>query len=975
MGPIGNPDGAKGSQNMARISLKRIFGKKKEATAVLNSFIQTIETPIAIIDTEDRLLVGTLPDEAVPLEAAQKLPIIFEGETLGWIIGQSDQTEALANLVIYLADKEAEKKTLASEVLDRYREINLLYNLSEKLATTLKLNSVAELAIEETHRLIDGSTGGVMLLDEPTHALETIAKFGDWPHTRLNVGQGIIGIVAEEGKAEIVNDISADIRFDDVKHNLKSLVCAPLKTKQRVIGVIFVGSEETVTYTAADLKLITTLALQTAPAIENALMYEDKLKETRMLAEKNSALEQLDKFKDEFLANTSHELRTPLNGIIGLTESILDGATGNINPEMRHSLSMIVSSGRRLANLVNDILDFSKLKHYDLELDITAVDMKVVTDIVLVLSHPLLNERVVTLNNQISDEIPPVAGDKNRLQQIMHNLVGNAAKFTEKGKITVSAKELNGMVEITVTDTGIGIPDHKLEDIFKSFEQVDASTERKYGGTGLGLSITKQLVELHGGNIRVQSKEGKGSSFTFSLPVSPKALRQLTLNQPNGSQEVAKVRSNNDIQVVTSLRPIREGNSFTILIVDDEAVNRQVLVNQLSLQNYIVLQAVNGPEALDIIRNVKPDLVLLDVMMPKMSGYEVCQKIREQYEATELPVVMLTAKNQVDDLIAGFEAGANDYLPKPFSKNELLARIQTHLRLAKVSTSYARFVPHEILHFLGKESIVDVKLGDQVEGEMTILFTDIRSFTSLTEKMSPKESFDFVNDLQSEVGPIIRKSNGFIDKYIGDAIMAVFPERADDAVQAAIAIRRQLAFHNARRKKRGQVPIEVGIGIHTGKLMLGTIGEAERMEGTVISDAVNTAARIESLTKRYGMNIIISGDTLRRLANPNKYNHRIIDRVKVRGRIQPISLYGIFDGDSPKQINLKQQTLSDFEEGWGYYYAQMFEKAGEAFQRVLSQDPTDKSAQIYLDRLEKLSQDIDLPEHDWEGLVETLTEK
>ena len=256
--------------------------------------------------------------------------------------------------------------------------------------------------------------------------------------------------------------------------------------------------------------------------------------------------------------------------------------------------------------------------------------------------------------------------------------------------------------------------------------------------------------------------------------------------------------------------------------------------------------------------------------------------------AAELPVVMLTAKNQVSDLVAGFEAGANDYLPKPFSKNELLARIQTHMRLAKVNTSYARFVPYEILHFLGKESIVDVKLGDQVEGEMTVLFADIRSFTSLSEKMSPKESFDFINDLLSEVGPTIRRSNGFVDKFIGDAVMAIFPEKADDAVRAAIAIRKRLALHNAQRLARGQIPVEVGIGIHTGKLMLGTIGEKERMEGTVISDAVNTAARLEGLTKRYGVNIIISGDTLSRLEQLGKYSHRILDRVKVKGRLQPV---------------------------------------------------------------------------------------
>lgn len=950
---------------MARIRLKRLIGKQKEATAVVNNFIIGIDTPLAITDAEGQLLLGVADDTLT-----NKHPITLDGEILGWVAGAEQPTTALATLISYLAEKEAEKKTLASEVLDRYREINLLYNIAEKLATTLQLEAVAHLTIEEANRLINGSSSAVMLFHEHTQTLNTIASFGQkiWNKKFIKSGQDIIDDVALTGKAEIVNDVPADTRFRSDSHQLKSLVCAPLKTKQRVIGVIFIGNQEPITYTASDLKLLTTLALQAAPAIENALLYEDKLKEARELEEKNSALEQLDKFKDEFLANTSHELRTPLNGIIGLAESMLDGATGLVTSEQKHNLGMIVASGRRLANLVNDILDFSKMKHYELELDIVAVDMKMLTDIVLALSKPLVNEKLVSLKNEIDDHIPPVAGDKNRLQQIMHNLVGNAIKFTEQGSVTLSALEQNGMVEITVTDTGIGIPAHKLEDIFKSFEQVDASTERTYSGTGLGLSITKQLVELHGGKVWVESQESQGSRFTFSLPVSPKALRALMVDS---NEKLLRVRTYIEPQVVTNSKVMEEdGSFFTVLIVDDEAVNRQVLVNQLSLHNYIVIQAVNGPEALEIIKNIKPDLVLLDVMMPKMSGYEVCQKIRERYPAAELPVVMLTAKNQVMDLVAGFEAGANDYLPKPFSKNELLARIQTHLRLARVNTSYARFVPYEILHFLGKESIVDVKLGDQVEGEMTLLFADIRSFTSLSEKMSPKESFDFINDLLGEVGPIIRKSNGFIDKYIGDAMMAIFPERADDAVRAAIAIRRQLASHNARRAKRQQIPIEVGIGIHSGKLMLGTIGEAQRMEGTVISDAVNTAARLEGLTKRYGVNIIISGDTLSRLENSNGYHHRILDRVKVKGRHQPISLYGIFDGDPPEQIDLRRQTQPEFEEGWSDYYAQLFSEAQHHFHRVLEQDPHDKAAQLYLERSTRfMTQEGPIE------LVESLTEK
>jgi two-component system sensor histidine kinase ChiS len=211
------------------------------------------------------------------------------------------------------------------------------------------------------------------------------------------------------------------------------------------------------------------------------------------------------------------------------------------------------------------------------------------------------------------------------------------------------------------------------------------------------------------------------------------------------------------------------------LIVDDEPVNLQVLVNHLSLQNYAITQASNGIEALATIENgFKPDLILLDVMMPRMTGYEVCQKIRQQFPANELPVVMLTAKNQVSDLVIGLNVGANDYLTKPISKHELLARIKTHLQLSNINIAYSRFVPHEFLKLLNKESIIEVQLGDQVQKDMSILFSDIRNFTTLSERMTPTENFQFINSYLSRMEPAIRENHGFIDKYIGDGIMALF---------------------------------------------------------------------------------------------------------------------------------------------------------------------------------------------------------
>ncbi len=698
------------------------------------------------------------------------------------------------------------------------------------------------------------------------------------------------------------------------------------------------------------------------------------------LEAKNAELQELDKLKDEFLANTSHELRTPLNGIIGLAESLIDGAGGQLPEKAIANLSMLVSSGRRLSNLVNDILDFAKLRHKNLELQIKPVGVREIVDVVLTLSQPLIGKKPLQLINSINPALPLIDADENRLQQIFYNLIGNAIKFTETGIIEVRAEEVRsqesiasnkGQIAITVTDTGIGIPEEKLERIFESFEQGDGSTAREYGGTGLGLAVTKQLVELHGGSIRVSSKVGEGSQFTFTLPISQ--------NQVEGTSELLPIRSlapSQNLPEEILIKPealAAESGYFKILIVDDEPINLQVLVNNLSLEPYAITQATNGPEALAIIeRGFQPDLILLDVMMPRMTGYEVARKLREKFLAIELPIVLLTAKNQTTDLVEGFTSGANDYLTKPFSKNELLARIKTHIRLAKINAAYGRFVPHDFLRFLGHESIVDVKLGDHVQKNMTIMFSDIRNFTTLSEEMTPEENFNFINSYLSQLSPVIRAHNGFIDKYIGDAVMALFPESADDAVRGAIAMQKQVTLYNEHRQNNGYAPIAIGIGLHTGSLMLGTIGSQERMESTVIADAVNLASRLEGLTKLYGAGILISEQTLTYLAQPVNYKYRFLERVMVKGKKAPVSVFEIYDAEPASIIELKQQTSSTFELALKLYSQQEFAQAQQIFQGILQINPQDKAVMLYVKRCEKY-QKYGVPE-EWEG-VEALTEK
>lgn len=393
-------------------------------------------------------------------------------------------------------------------------------------------------------------------------------------------------------------------------------------------------------------------------------------------------LQQVDKLKDEFLANTSHELRTPLNGIIGLAESLLDGLNGPLPAHTRYSLRLIATSGKRLAALVDDILDFAKLKNQGVMLHKKAVDLRVLVDIVITLSRPLVGDKPLTLHNHVPENLPAAYADEDRLLQILHNLIGNAVKFTHEGSINIYAELKDDQILVQIADTGIGIAAEQLTNIFQPFQQVDGRAERVYGGTGLGLSITKQLVELHGGVINVQSNTGQGSVFSFSLPLS--------LELPVGSaidetaHEIVAEFVETPTQQLNESRLARSGKPFQghILVVDDDSVNRLVLVNHLALRNYRVTEAASGEEAIALVEEHGDiDLVLLDIMMPKMSGYETCKRLRESYRTYELPIIFLTARAQTQDLVMGFEVGANDYLIKPISKEELLARVDMHLQL------------------------------------------------------------------------------------------------------------------------------------------------------------------------------------------------------------------------------------------------------------------------------------------------------
>jgi len=455
--------------------------------------------------------------------------------------------------------------------------------------------------------------------------------------------------------------------------------------------------------------------------------YKKRLKEHEV----NVELKKVDKLKDEFLANTSHELRTPLNGIIGLAESLIDGIAGPLPDKATHDLSMVVASGYRLSNLVNDILDFSKLKNHSLTINTTPIDLFSMVEVVLALSKATIGDKTLVLINDIAKDLPAVAADEDRLQQILFNLIGNAIKFTPQGSVTVSARISSGKVTLAITDTGIGIAKNEMDHVFESFEQAASHQTRVESGTGLGLAITKQLVELHGGTIELVSSVGKGSTFSFTLALAEKSedlpdeegemlslvdyQKRLTSIQP--LDDTVDYFSDSHAYVNEKEETNHNEQPYRILIVDDDSINRQVLANHLAKKHYLLEEAIGGQQALDIIEKASEgltegqrpfDLILLDIMMPKISGYQVCKSVREKYLENELPIIFLTAKNQVVDLVESFGAGGNDYLTKPIIKHELLSRVETHLKLLDISRS----LEHQVA-----ERTIELEHAMQAKGE------------------------------------------------------------------------------------------------------------------------------------------------------------------------------------------------------------------------------------------------------------------
>jgi signal transduction histidine kinase/CheY-like chemotaxis protein len=620
---------------------------------------EVVATPLEDNDNGRNLGRGLSP-------ATLAAPIKLRDEIIGLLDVQdfdgprywTEDEIALVRAISDQVGQALENARLFAETSRRAEQMATLHKIGLDLASGLELERVLQSLHEQCRQALPVDTFYVALYDESTSFVH-FPLFADidgpleLESQDIQHEQSLAGYVIESGQPLYIADALAIP--DDAPYRLapvsgvliRSYIGVPLTSRGKVIGVLSVQSREPNVYTDEDVALLTTVAVQASIAIENARAYE-------RLVETAEELRELDRLKMQFLANMSHELRTPLNSIIGFSRVILKGIDGPMTELQETDLTSIHNSGQHLLGLINDILDMSKIEAGKMDLNFEQVFLPSVLSSVMSSAKALVKDKPIELKSSMPDDLPAVRADAQRLRQILLNLLSNAAKFTEEGKITVQATASSEFVTVSVSDTGIGIAPEAQQRIFVAFQQVDGSTTRRAEGTGLGLAISRSFVELHGGEIWVESALGQGSTFYFTLPVYESVAKQNREPEPEQCAD-----------------PDRKA----VLVVDDDASVITLLTRYLENDGYQVIGLTESRHALETAQRLAPDLtaITLDVLMPEMDGWQVLQALKQDPRTEKIPVIVCSI---VDDLDRGMQLGASEQLHKPITRDELLQALR-----------------------------------------------------------------------------------------------------------------------------------------------------------------------------------------------------------------------------------------------------------------------------------------------------------
>jgi signal transduction histidine kinase/CheY-like chemotaxis protein len=547
----------------------------------------------------------------------------------------------------------------------------------------------------------------------------------------------VTGRALLEGRVIHVADVLNDPEYTWAKAQelggFRTILGVPMLREGNPIGVLALTRSEVRPFTDKQIELVATFADQAAIAIENVRLFQE-------IQEKSQQLEIASKHKSQFLASMSHELRTPLNAIIGVTEMLLEDARDFKRDDELEPLERVLRAACHLLALINDILDLSKIEAGRMELHLEQFALAPLIEDVSKTIEPMAAKN----GNRIVIDCPPDIGmhaDQTRFRQTVLNLASNANKFTENGIVTIAAQaqQVDGSDEITiaVTDTGIGMTEEQIGRLFQEFSQADASTTRRYGGTGLGLAISRHFCRMMGGDITVESRPGKGSIFTIRLP---RIVRGDQMLVTQGRAETA-VRE-------AAHRAAEEPEEPPILVVDDDATVRELLVRHLERAGFVAVAARGGQEGLRLVRELRPAAVTLDIMMPDLDGWTVLAAIKGDPELASIPVVLMSI---VDEKNRGYALGAADYLVKPVDRSKLVETLRS------ICGSTARHVllvdDDEVVRRSVRQALEPIgwQVTEAENGQLAVDFLiSAKPDVIILDLMMPKmDGFEFMDELRS----------------------------------------------------------------------------------------------------------------------------------------------------------------------------------------------------------------------------------
>lgn len=607
-------------------------------------------------------LVGAMPRSllAAPLQLGDEVIGVISIQDAEREKAYSDaHVRQLTTLAAYIAVK-IRNAELLEQAQRRAGELGFLFNVTRAAVATTDLDeALTNVAQILRYEIPNVETSMVYLFDETGRYLEPHAAIGYGREStarmdKIEVGTGLVGMVAGQRQSTIIQDARLAPYFAPGEERTRSALMVPLQTGRQMIGLLTVENTRANAFDEPQLRLLETASGALTAVIQNAQLLEE-------ITEANERLQELDKLKSQFLANMSHELRTPLNSIIGFSRVMIKGIDGPLNDLQNQDLTTIYNSGQHLLGLINDILDLSKIEARMMEIQPEYTAMNEIIDGVTSSGRGLVKDKPIAIYKEVEDNLPQVYGDPVRLRQVLLNLVSNAAKFTHEGSITIRAgrREYNPetgeppRVQIDVIDTGIGVPDDKLDSIFEPFQQVDGSTTRQYGGTGLGLPISSNFIELHGGRMWATSEAGVGSTFSFTIPLHPP---EESTGEFEGLDE-------------EDTRPV-------VLAIDDEPGVLELYERYLE-DEYNIVGLDGARDLLGHISQVGPAAIMLDLNMPEKNGWQALEEIRRHEDTRNIPVIICSIEEEQQ---RAREAGADAYLVKPVLEDDLLSVLERLLQ-------------------------------------------------------------------------------------------------------------------------------------------------------------------------------------------------------------------------------------------------------------------------------------------------------